>query len=118
MDANLFFRQSSIDDEGFLLERRAAVVVTMDAKDSFCFSPILSQALRLLADQIDAEHAANEAAETHVLQIDNAGFAFPVTVDVVSLDGLEWAEGDGPDVDVDPLEASRLLTPAELAAIA
>lgn len=103
------FRPSAVDDEGYLLERRAAIVVTMpdDGLASF-FMPVLAKALRKFADAIDRGAAGNDSRERHDIEIDD-GFGFSqgiVSVEIVSLDDVVFLDG-GDDVDGDDLESSQ-----------
>lgn len=112
------FRKSALDADGYLTERRAAVVVTMPRDASFLFTPVLAKALRQFADMVDAETAALDYLESHVLAVDGEMGAILVSVDVLSLDGARWKPGPEPAMDgVDSEEAKRVLTPSEFAAI-
>lgn len=112
------FRKSRLDADGYLAERRAAVVVTMPHDEAFFFTPVLARALRQFADMIDSEVAALDSMESHVLAVDGEIGCIPVAVDVLSLDGVSWKPGPDPSSDaVDNEEAARVLTPSERAAI-
>jgi hypothetical protein len=113
------FRKSRLDADGYLVERRAAVVVTMPRDAAFFFTPVLARALRQFADMIDSEVAALDSMESHVLAVDGEIGRIPVSVDVLSLDGVTWQVGPDPSSDtVDIEEARRVLTTSELSAIA
>ncbi len=112
------FRKSRLDADGYLAERRAAVVVTMPHDGAFFFTPVLARALRQFADMIDSEVAALDSMESHVLAVDGEIGCIPVAVDVLSLDGVSWKSGPDHSSDaVDKEEATRVLTPSELEAI-
>lgn len=112
------FRKSRLDADGYLAERRAAVVVTMPHDGAFFFTPVLARALRQFADMVDAETAALDSLESHVLAVEGEMGAILVSVDVLSLDGASWKPGPEPAMDgVDSEEAKTVLTPSELAAI-
>ena len=108
------FRKSAADKDGYLLERRCAIVMTATADDFFLFMPAVATALRELANRIDAGAAGDEAYEKHRIQVDEfAG----VEVEVVSLDGLQWRIGRPPKAPAELADALRVLTPKEIEAI-
>lgn len=112
------FRKSKVDDKGLLLERRAAVVVTMPNDPSINFGVLMVKSLRQLADLIETEHASVDAQENHTFLFGEADQATPaIDVDVVSLDGVDRSVADDQPSEIDMSVAARTLTSEELAEI-
>jgi hypothetical protein len=113
------FAKSAIDEDGFQLERKVAIVITAKSDDALFFMPEVAKVLRRIADGIDADAIGNEAYETHQIATEDE-YPVELVVEIASLDGNEWGLG-GPDDDapvdtIDP-DIFKLLSPGEQAAL-